>query len=222
LYATFMPKPIFGVPGNGMHAHQSLFDASGRNVFYDSSDSYHLSPLAYSFIAGQLAHARSLSAILSPTVNSYKRLVPGYEAPVYICWGQTNRSALIRIPRTSPGRESSTRAELRSPDPSCNPYLAFAAMLAAGLDGVKRGLRPPDPVEENVYDFDDARLTQLNIATLPASLQESLNELESDPLLQDVLGEHTYRRFLEIKRSEWHEYRRQVTPWELDRYLEVL
>ena len=222
LYATFMPKPIFGIAGNGMHTHQSLFDASGRNVFYDSADSYHLSPLAYSFVAGQLAHARPLSAILSPTVNSYKRLVPGYEAPVYICWGQTNRSALIRIPRTSPGRENSTRAELRSPDPSCNPYLAFAAMLAAGLDGVKRGLRPPDPVEENVYDFDDVKLTQLNIATLPASLEESLNELEGDPLLQKVLGEHTYQRFLEIKRSEWHEYRRQVTQWELDRYLEVL
>jgi glutamine synthetase len=222
LYATFMPKPIFGIAGNGMHVHQSLFDASGRNAFYDTADPYHLSPLAYGFIAGQLSHARQLSAILSPTVNSYKRLVPGYEAPVYICWGQTNRSALIRIPRTSPGRENSTRAELRSPDPSCNPYLAFAAMLAAGLDGVKRGLRPPNPVEENVYDFDDAKLTQLNIATLPASLEESLKELEGDPLLQNVLGDHTYQRFLEIKRSEWHDYRRQVTHWELDRYLEVL
>jgi glutamine synthetase len=222
LYATFMPKPIFGIAGNGMHTHQSLFDAKGRNVFHDGSDRYKLSPLAYNFIAGQLAHARALSAILSPTVNSYKRLVPGYEAPVYICWGQTNRSALIRIPRTSPGRDSATRAELRSPDPSCNPYLAFAAMLAAGLDGIAKGLTPPDPVEENVYHFDDNRLAELGIATLPASLEEALEELQKDVVLQQALGEITYRRLVEIKTDEWRQYRAQVTTWELERYLEVL
>lgn len=222
LYATFMPKPIFGIPGNGMHTHQSLFDAHGQNAFYDVGDRYHLSPLAYSFLAGQLTHARALSAILSPTVNSYKRLVPGFEAPVYICWGQTNRSALIRIPHTFPGRENSTRAELRSPDSSCSPYLAFAAMLAAGLDGVRRGLVPPEPVEENVYDFDDARLKALNIATLPDCLADALNLLEGDTVLADALGGHAFARFLSVKRSEWEAYRSQVTPWELDRYLEVL
>lgn len=222
LYATFMPKPIFGIPGNGMHAHQSLFDLTGHNAFHEEGNRYRLSPLAYSFIAGQLSHARALAGILSPTVNSYKRLVPGYEAPVYICWGQTNRSALIRIPRTTPGGEASTRAELRSPDPSCNPYLAFAAMLATGLDGVKRGLTPPDPIEENVYDFDDRRLKEVGIATLPGSLNEALNEMEKDKVIREALGEHTYRRFLEIKRSEWQEYRAQVTPWELERLLEVL
>lgn len=222
LYATFMPKPIFGVNGSGMHTHQSLFDAQGNNAFYDPADRYHLSRLAYSFIAGQMAHARSLAALVAPTVNSYKRLVPGYEAPAYICWGQINRSALIRIPRTSPGQEQFTRAELRCPDPSCNPYLAFAAMLWAGLDGIRRGLQPPPPVEEDVYHFDDSRLKALAIATLPGSLAEALNELEQDPLLQDALGPHTSQRFLEIKRAEWDAYRIYVTPWELERYLEVL
>ncbi len=222
LYATFMPKPIFGIAGNGMHTHQSLFNTQGRNVFHDPADRYKLSPLAYHFVAGQLAHARGLSAILSPTVNSYKRLVPGYEAPVYICWGQTNRSALIRIPRTSPGRETATRAEMRSPDPSCNPYLAFAAMLAAGLDGIDRDLTPPEPVEENVYHFDDQRLAELGIATLPASLEEALVELQKDTVLQEALGEITYRRLVEIKNDEWRQYRAQVTTWELERYLEVL
>jgi glutamine synthetase len=222
LYATFMPKPIFGIPGNGMHTHQSLFNSQGNNAFYDAGDRYHLSTLAYHFLAGQLTHAGALSAILSPTVNSYKRLVPGFEAPVYICWGQTNRSALIRIPRTFSGRENSTRAELRSPDSSCSPYLAFAAMLAAGLDGIARGLMPPEPVEENVYDFDDARLKAVRIATLPDCLADALDLLEGDSVLADALGEHTFARFLKVKRSEWEAYRSQVTAWELDRYLEVL
>lgn len=222
LYATFMPKPIFGINGSGMHTHQSLFDGNGNNAFYSRDGRYHLSQVAYQFVAGQLRHARALTAIVAPTVNSYKRLVPGYEAPVYICWGQMNRAALIRIPRYSAGRESATRAELRCPDPSCNPYLAFAAILRAGLDGIKQGLTPPPPVEEDVYHFDDARLRALNIDQLPGSLSEALDEMEKDPLLAETLGAHTYRRFLEIKCKEWDDYRIRVSDWEIERYLESL
>ncbi|MFB0537608.1 MAG: glutamine synthetase family protein [Anaerolineae bacterium] len=222
LYATFMPKPIFGINGSGMHTHQSLFTTDGENAFYDPKDKYRLSKVAYSFIAGQMEHARALSAVVAPTVNSYKRLTPGYEAPVYICWGQINRSALIRIPRYLPGREDSTRAELRCPDPSCNPYLAFAVMLQAGLDGIRRGLTPPPPVEEDVYDFDDSRLKELNIATLPGTLEEALNEIERDEVLREALGEHAYEAFVRAKRVEWEDYRIQVTDWELRRYLEIL
>ncbi|HID87582.1 MAG TPA: type I glutamate--ammonia ligase [Anaerolineae bacterium] len=222
LYATFMPKPLFGVNGSGMHTHQSLFNPAGENVFYDPDDRYRLSRTAYNFIAGQMAHARALAAIVAPTVNSYKRLTPGYEAPVYICWAQINRAALIRIPSYSPGREQSTRLELRCPDPSCNPYLAFAAMLMAGLDGIKRDLTPPPPVEEDVYHFDDAKLRELAIDTLPATLGEALEELEGDRLLRETLGEHAYEAFTRAKRAEWDEYRIQVTGWELDRYLQVL
>ncbi|MDH4209457.1 MAG: type I glutamate--ammonia ligase [Anaerolineae bacterium] len=222
LYATFMPKPIFGINGSGMHTHQSLFTTAGENALYDPDDKYRLSKVAYSFIAGQMEHARALSAIVAPTVNSYKRLTPGYEAPVYICWGQVNRSALIRIPRYLPGREDSTRAELRCPDPSCNPYLAFAVMLQAGLDGIRRGLTPPPPVEEDVYDFDDFRLKELNIATLPGTLEEAVNELERDDLLKTALGPHTYQLYIEAKRGEWDEYRIQVTDWEIARYLQTL
>jgi glutamine synthetase len=173
-------------------------------------------------MAGQLAHARALSAVVAPTVNSYKRLVPGYEAPVYICWGQINRSALIRIPRYSPGRESSTRLELRCPDPSCNPYLAFAAMLMAGLDGVDRNLKPPAPVEESAYELTNERLGELSIGTLPGTLEEALDELARDDVVNNALGEHVYLAFNRAKREEWDEYRIQVTDWELRRYLEVL
>jgi len=223
LYATFMPKPIFGINGSGMHTHQSLYKTSdGESAFFDPSDRYKLSRTAYAFLAGQIEHARALAAIVAPTVNSYKRLTPGYEAPVYICWGQINRSALIRIPRYSPGREQSTRLELRCPDPSCNPYLAFAAMLWAGLDGIERELEPPPPVEENVYDFDDARLRELDIATLPGTLREAIGELEKDGVLPQALGEHAYQAFVRAKKAEWDEYRIQVTDWELDRYLETL
>lgn len=222
LYATFMPKPIFGVNGSGMHVHQSLFNKKGENVFFDSDDKYKLSNIAYSFIAGQLEHVKAMSMVLSPIVNSYKRLVPGYEAPVYICWGQRNRSALIRVPRYSVGREQSTRAELRCPDPSCNPYMAFAVMLKSGLDGIKKKLKPPEPVEEDVYDFDDAKLVSLNIDTLPTSLYEAIGEFERDKLMKETLGKHTYERYLEAKKIEWDEYRIQVTKWELDRYLEIL
>jgi len=222
LHATFMPKPIFGVNGSGMHTHQSLFDKKGKNVFYNTKDKYKLSKLAYSFVAGQLEHARALSAIVAPTVNSYKRLVPGYEAPVYICWAQINRSALIRIPKYSPGRENSTRAELRCPDPSCNPYLAFAAMLRGGLDGIKRNLTPPEPVEEDVYEFDDAKLKKLKIQTLPESLKEAMEELEKDGILRDTLGAHAFENLKKATKAIWNEYKIQITDWEINRYLEAL
>ena len=222
LYASFMPKPIFRVNGSGMHTHQSLFDLKGKNAFYDEKDKYKLSKTAYSFIAGQLKHAKGMSAIVAPTVNSYKRLVPGYEAPVYICWAQINRSALIRIPRYSHGREQSTRAELRCPDPACNPYLAFAVMLKAGLDGIKGNLTPPQPVEEDVYHFDEEKLSSLKIDTLPASLNEALEELKKDGVIKEALGNHTLERFLAAKKVAWDEYRIQVTPWELEKYLEML
>ena len=222
LYATFMPKPIFGINGSGMHTNQSLYTLDGENAFFDLSDKYNLTRTAYAFMAGQIEHARALSAIASPTVNSYKRLTPGYEAPVYVCWGQVNRSALIRIPRYSPGREQSTRLELRCPDPSCNPYLAFAAMLWAGLDGIEQKMEPPPPVEENVYHFDDAKLRELDIATLPSTLREAIDELEKNEVLQQALGKHAYHAFVRAKKAEWDEYRIQVTDWELDRYLETL
>ena len=222
LWATFMPKPLAGINGSGMHTHQSFFKG-GENVFYGESDKkYGLSLLAYYFIAGQLAHARALSAIVAPTVNSYKRLVPGYEAPVYICWARINRSALIRVPQFSPGREQSTRAELRFPDPSCNPYLAFTAMLAAGLDGIERRLLPPKPVEEDVYHFDDARLAKLNIGTLPSTLAEALDGFEKDPVLEEALGSKTAAAFLRMKRAEWDEFRLYVSPWERERYLSTV
>ncbi len=222
LYATFMPKPIFGVNGSGMHTHQSIFDQHGENLFFDPEDEYKLSKLAYSFIAGQLDHARALAAIVAPTVNSYKRLVPGYEAPAYICWAQINRSALIRIPRYSPGRASSTRAELRCPDPSCNPYLAFAVMLAAGLDGIDRGLAAPPPVNEDVYDFDEEDLRERSIGVLPGTLGDALKALDNDPVVRDALGDHVYQAFVRAKRAEWDDYRIRVTEWELNRYLETL
>jgi len=222
LHATFMPKPFFGVNGSGMHTHQSLFDLDGRNVFFDPNDAYYLSALARSFVAGQLEHARAMTAVLSPTVNSYKRLTPGFEAPVYVCWGQINRSALIRIPRYSPGRERSVRAELRCPDPSCNPYLAFAVMLHAGLDGIERDLEPPDPVDEDVYGFDDALLAKHSIGVLPGSLGEALKEMECSPLMRQALGEHAFNYYLQAKGKEWDAFRLYVTDWERERYLELL
>jgi glutamine synthetase len=222
VYATFMPKPIFGISGSGMHTHQSIFDEAGKNLFYDANDEYKLSKLAYSFIAGQLVHAKALAAVVAPTVNSYKRLVPGYEAPAYICWAQINRSALIRIPSHSPGRESSTRAELRCPDPSCNPYLAFAVMLAAGLDGIDKGVPAPPPVNEDVYDFGEDDLLERSIGVLPGTLGEALRELAADSVVRNALGEHVYQAFARAKQAEWDDYRIRVTEWELDRYLETL
>lgn len=223
LYATFMPKPIAGINGSGMHTHQSLFDAQGKeNLFYDANDSYHLSPLAYNFLAGQLSHARGLAAVVAPTVNSYKRLVPGYEAPVNICWGQINRSALIRIPRYTKGREKSTRMELRCPDPSANPYLMLAAMLAAGLDGVERKLNAPAPIEESSYEMTDTMMEERGIGVLPGSLGDALAELEKDSVVRDALGDYGYQAFVRAKRREWDEYRLQVSQWEWNRYFEVV
>jgi glutamine synthetase len=222
IFATFMPKPFFGVNGSGMHTHQSLsYSKNGRNAFYDANDKYNLSEVAYHFIGGQLKNARAMSAVLGQTVNSYKRLVPGYEAPVYICWGRRNRSALIRVPEYFPGRESATRFELRCPDPSCNPYLAFAVMLKAGLDGVRRKIEPPQPVEEDVYEFDDKKLAEFYIETLPGSLGEAMEEFRRSGLMKETLGEYAHSRFLAAKTKEWDEYRLQVTRWELERYLKM-
>jgi len=222
LVASFMPKPIFGINGSGMHCHQSLFDRQGKNLFFDPNEKYGLSKLAYGFIAGQLAHARALSAVVAPTVNSYKRLVPGYEAPVYIGWAQINRSALIRIPRYTPGREKSIRAELRCPDPSANPYLALTVMLAAALDGIDNNLPVPEPLNEiNVYHLTPEDRVAMNIAELPGSLAEALRLLEGDKVLQEALGPATYESFTRAKWAEVEEYRMRVMDWEVERYLEV-
>ncbi|MBM2809588.1 MAG: glutamine synthetase, type [Chloroflexi bacterium] len=222
LSATFMPKPFFGINGSGMHTHQSLADLhTGENAFYDPDDEYGLSPVARQFIAGQLAHARGMSAILAPLVNSYKRLVPGYEAPAYISWARINRSALVRVPRVSAGRPESTRIELRCPDPSCNPYLAFSVMLASGLDGIRRGLTLPAPIEEDLFHFDEEMMAKHAVGTLPANLGEALQELQRDDLVVRAIGDHITEWFLQAKHREWNEYRMQVTPWEFDRYLET-
>lgn len=220
LHATFMPKPVSGVNGSGMHVHQSLVHAeTGENLFANPGDESlsGLSKLAHHFIAGQLRHAPGMSAVLAPLVNSYKRLVPGYEAPVYISWGQINRSALIRVPQVQTDRPESTRLELRCPDPSCNPYLAFAVMLHAGLDGVERELEPPPIANENLYEERQDR----DLKMLPGSLGEALEELRADPLLEKALGSHIYDRFVEAKSIEWQEYCIQVSEWELSRYLRV-
>ena len=219
LYVTFMPKPFFGLAGNGMHVHQSLFK-NGRNAFYDTMDAYHLSDLAKHFIAGQLKHIKAMNAVLNPIVNSYKRLVSGYEAPVYLSWGQTNRSALIRIPRVNPDKPTATRAELRCPDPTANPYLAFAVMLAAGLDGMENEHILPAPVEENVYEMTSEEMLNRDIETLPANLHEALKNLSKDTVLRDVFGEPTYKKYHDIKMAEWESFRIAVTDWEKENYLE--
>jgi glutamine synthetase len=221
LYATFMPKPVFGVNGSGMHTHQSLLSRDDENIFYDETDKYKLSSLAYYFMAGQLRYIREMAAVLCPTVNSYKRLVRGYEAPVYICWGQRNRSALIRVPRYSVGRARSTRLELRCPDPSCNPYLAFAVMLAGGLKGIEEKIEPPDPVEEDVYGFDDRKLAKFYIKTLPEDLGEAIRELKGSKFMRETLGDHVFNKYLEIKTTEWGEFHNSVTDWEINRYKDL-
>lgn len=218
LHATFMPKPIYGINGSGMHTHQSILNKSGQNLFFDRKDKYSLSRLAYNFMGGQLKNVRGIAAILCPTVNSYKRLVRGYEAPVYICWGQRNRSALIRVPKHGEGREKSTRLELRCPDPSCNPYLTFAVMLAAGIQGIEEKIEPPPPVEEDVYGFDDRKLAKFYIRTLPADLKEAIEELKKSNLARETLGEHTFAKYLEVKTTEWGEFQKSVTDWELHSY----
>jgi len=218
LHATFMPKPISGINGSGMHTHQSLVDIeSGENAFADPDDEFGLSPTAKQYIAGQLEHAPGMCAVIAPLVNSYKRLVPGYEAPVYISWARINRSALIRVPRISD--IAATRLELRCPDPSCNPYLAFAAMLSAGLDGIENKKTPPDALEENLYDLDEARRKAQRVEMLPGSLKEALDRLSDDKVIQDALGAHVYDRFMRAKTQEWDAYRISVSPWEVERYL---
>jgi glutamine synthetase len=222
IIATFMPKPIYGINGSGMHVHQSIFDEKGNNLFYDKADPYHLSKLAYGFIAGQLAHAKSLAGIVAPTVNSYKRIVPGYEAPVYVCWAQINRSAMIRIPYSPDDHAEASRAELRFPDPSCNPYLAFAAMLAAGLDGINRKMKCPPPVNDvNIYAMKKDELAEMNIGQLPNSLGNALDELAKDQIIKDALGPNVYDAFVRAKRAEWENYCTQVTDWEVKQYLET-
>ncbi len=222
LTASFMPKPVYGINGSGMHCHQSLFDANGDNLFFSKDDEYHLSPIAYSFIAGQLKHARGLAALVAPTVNSYKRLVPGYEAPVYIGWAQQNRSALIRIPRYTKGRDKSMRAELRFPDPSSNPYLAFAGMLAAALDGIDNKLTPPKPLNNvNLYHLDAKDRKKMGVGELPGSLGEALGELSKDKVLVDAMGESAYEAFVRAKTEEWDEFRLRVSDYEIERYLET-
>ena len=220
LIASFMPKPVYGINGSGMHCHQSIFDKNGNNLFYDKDDAFNLSKLAYQFIAGQLLHARALSAVVAPTVNSYKRLVPGYEAPVYIGWAQVNRSALIRIPQPVSGSPNSVRLELRFPDPSSNPYLAFNAMLAAGLDGIDSELTCPEPLNQmNVYELSEEARRKLGIEMLPGSLFEALNAFESDDKLQSALGLSLTEAFKKARRAEWDAFRTSVTDWELERYL---
>jgi glutamine synthetase len=222
LIASFMPKPIFGINGSGMHTHQSIFDQNENNLFFNAEDEFGLSKLAYGFIAGQIEHAAALAAIVAPTVNSYKRIVPGYEAPVYICWAHINRSAMIRIPQPGLGRETSTRAEIRFPDPSCNPYLAFAAMLAAGLNGIDQELECPPPVNDlNIYEMSDEELTKLGITQLPGSLEEALSALAQDDVIKGAIGDEAYEIFSRAKTAEWNAYRTRVTDWEVETYLET-
>ncbi len=220
-YATFMPKPLFGENGSGMHVHQSL-SKDGGNAFYDADDQYYLSETAKQFIAGQLKHAREISPLFAQWVNSYKRLVPGYEAPVYLSWSRRNRSALIRVPLYHPGKEGATRAELRCPDPASNPYLCFAGMLHAGLEGIEHGYELPEPMEQNLYRLSPEDRSQRGIEQLPESLGEAIEIASESELVLRALGEHTFQRFIEIKRQEWEDYRVQVTPFEIENFLPIL
>jgi glutamine synthetase len=215
LHATFMPKPVFGVNGSGMHTHQSLFSGA-RNVFFDDQGDGELSRTCLNYIGGLLRHARAFCAITNPLVNSYKRLVPGYEAPTAIAWSTRNRSPLVRVPA---GRGPTTRIELRMPDPSCNPYLAIAVMLRAGLDGIDQNSDPGPPVNKNIYKMSHRERRHLRIDELPANLSEALDELEKSTLMRETLGEHIFDHFLTAKREEWSAYMRYVSPWEVERYL---
>jgi glutamine synthetase len=221
IYATFMPKPIFGINGSGMHVHQSLFKGD-KNAFFDAKDPYHLSKIARSYIAGLLKHAPEITAVTNQWINSYKRLVPGYEAPVYLSWARRNRSDLIRVPEYRPGREKATRIEFRSPDPACNPYLAFSVMLAAGLEGIKKGLEPPAPVEENVYEMSEVERKKRGIDILPASLLQAIMLAEKSEVVRKALGEHVFEAFIQNKKIEWNQYKAQVTEYELKKYLPIL
>jgi len=221
IYATFMPKPIFGVNGSGMHVHQSLFKGD-RNAFYDKADKHHLSLLARQFIAGQLKHSKEISALTAQWVNSYKRLVAGYEAPVYSSWAHRNRTALIRVPLYRPGNEKATRAELRCPDPSCNPYLAFAVMLAAGLEGIEKKYKAPEPVEPNIYKMEMSEREHRGLVALPGNLFQAIQETEKSAVVKEALGEHIFTRFLLNKKKEWEDYRIRITSYEIKKYLPIL
>lgn len=216
LHATFMPKPVFGMAGSGMHLNQSLISKDGKNAFYDPTTPNGMSEISMNYIAGLMSHIDAITAIINPTVNSYKRLVSGYEAPVYVAWSAQNRSPLIRIPAK---RGMSTRIELRSPDPSCNPYLALAVCLRAGLDGIKKGMVPPLPCDRNIYEMTPAERQELGITNLPNSLYEAVHALSADEVIKDALGPHIYERYMEAKTIEWDRYRMQVSPWELEEYL---
>jgi len=221
VYATFMPKPIFGVNGSGMHVHQSLFKGD-KNAFFDPKDNYNLSPEGKSYIAGLLRHCKEFVAITNQWVNSYKRLVPGYEAPVYISWARRNRSTLVRVPLYKPGKEKATRVEFRCPDPACNPYLAFSVMLAAGLEGIKNKYPLQEPVEENIFEMDRMVRDNAGIETLPDNLYEAVKNLENSKLMRETLGEHIFTKFIENKKIEWDRYRISVTNYEVENYLPIL
>lgn len=221
VYATFMPKPVFGENGSGMHTNMSLFKGE-RNTFFDKNDKLHLSKIARHFIAGLMEHAQEITSITNQWVNSYKRLVPGYEAPIYISWAQKNRSDLVRIPMYKPGKEKATRVEYRAPDPACNPYLAFAVMLAAGIEGIKKEYKLKSPIERNVYEIGEEERKKLGIDTLPSDLYEAILLTSKSKLVKETLGDHVFNKFLENKKIEWNNYRTQVTSYELDRYYSIL
>jgi glutamine synthetase len=221
VYATFMPKPIFGQNGSGMHTHQSLFKGD-KNAFFDPKDEFHLSKIARSYMAGILKHSKEITSITSQWVNSYKRLVPGYEAPVYISWARRNRSALVRVPMYKPGKEKATRMEYRSPDPACNPYLTFAVMLAAGLKGIEKGYELPAPVEEDIFEMSEASRKKHGIDSLPGNLLEAVQLTEKSELVKETLGDHIFEKFIENKKIEWDQYRTHVSQFELDKYLSIL
>ncbi|MGD8983155.1 MAG: glutamine synthetase family protein [Desulfobacteraceae bacterium] len=221
VYATFMPKPIFGQNGSGMHTHQSLFKGD-QNAFYDPKDKYNLSDMAKHYIAGLIHHAPEITAVTNQWVNSYKRLVPGYEAPVYVSWARRNRSTMIRVPMYKPGKEKATRIEFRSPDPACNPYLAFAVMLGAGLSGIEKKLELPDPIEEDIFEMNPAERRAHGITDLPGNLYAATLETEKSELVREVLGEHIFNKFIENKKIEWDSYRTHVSQFEIDKYLPVL
>ncbi len=220
-YASFMPKPIFGQNGNGMHTHQSLFKGN-TNVFYDANDKYYLSDIAKKYIAGILKHAPEITAFANQWVNSYKRLVPGYEAPVYIAWARRNRSALVRVPLYKPGKEKATRIELRSPDPACNPYLAFSVMLAAGLEGIEKGYELPEPVEKDIFDLSDEEKEELGIGSLPGNLIQAIEKVEQSDVVRKAIGDHIFNNFIMNKKIEWNEYMTKVHPYEIEKYLPIL
>ncbi len=218
LHATFMPKPIFGINGSGMHTNQSLFNLDGTNAFFDESDKLQLSEVAYQYIAGALKNARGFAAVTNPLVNSYKRMVPGYEAPVYAAWSASNRSVLVRIPAS---RGLGTRTEIRCPDPTCNPYMALAMMLASGLDGVKNKMTPPDSVDADLFQMTAEEMDEAGVKVMPGSLKEAIEELKVNPIAKEALGEHIFEKFIEYKEKEWDRYRTAVTDWELNEYLDL-